>query len=632
MAMQALRDGASNGLLKFFLLGLLGMATGGLVLTDMGGFFRGGVAPTDVAKVGKHTIHVQSFDQNARQTMQRVGIGMAQAYKVGYVDEILRGEIAGLILELSAHDKGLKISRDIVQKRIYEMISPMAAEGQSPQDVLEQVLRNQGMNEGQFIAALSRDIRTKLLVSAIQSGFTTAPNHMAAELERFDAETRDISYIKFSNADLAVTNAPNEEELSAFYEKNKESFASLESRDIRIVRIKDEVLSESIEITDEELRAVYEDSIDDFTQPEKRTVAQAVVSTQADAQKIFDIASTSNNLKTAAEKVTGSDSAFIPPSSFQKDGLDENIAKGIFSANKKGALIAPTQTPLGWHVAQLIDMEPARIQPFEEVSAELKNHLLEERLIDDKYKLASDADDLLAGGATIEELAETIAVEEIEIFGLTEENPQIPENYNEDAQIILEEAYTLLDGEASAVQESDDGKMYIVVVDKITPKSYKALGEVRGELSDLWIQNRQRAETKTKALAYLTLLDEGEKDLAAIGVEYSKSPQSLNNLARAETPPAPLSPNTLGPVFDANIGEYLMLNIADGVVLAKIESASLPNKSVSSERLEEVNTALVGAMQQDALNTFISARQEELGVKINRDLLENLYGPDSEQF
>jgi len=630
MAMKALRDGASNGILKYFLFGLLGLATGGLVLTDMGGFFRGGVAATDVAKVGKHTINIQGFDQRARQTMQRVGIPIEQAYKVGYIDEMLRGEIAGVVLELSAHDKGMKIGTDIIQQRIYEMVAPMVQDGQEPQDVLEQILRNQGMSEGQFIQALSKDIRTKLLASAIQSGFSAAPAHMASELERFDGETRDVTLISFSNQDLAVTTAPNDTELGDYYEKNKEQFASPETRDVRIIRIKDEALRESVEITDEELRATYDDSIDDFSEPERRIVAQAVVSSEADAQEIYELATKSNNLKTAAAQVTGTDSAFIPPSPFQKDGLAEEVAEGIFNANTKGAIIPPAQTPLGWHVAQLIDLEPARVKPFSEVSEALKEGMLADRLIDEKYKLASDADDMLAGGSTIEELAEVIAVENIEIFGLTESNPQLPQDYAEAQETILEEAFQLLDGEVSAVQELQDGTLYLVTVDSITPKSYKPLGEVRGELSELWLASRQKAETKTKALAYLTLLDAGEKDLAAVGKEYGKTPKTLTNLARETAPPKPLSAQALGPIFDANIGEYILINFKEGVALAKINDATLPASSAPSDDARaEVNEKLAGSLRQEAVNAFIAARQDKLGVKINRKLLDQVYITDT---
>jgi peptidyl-prolyl cis-trans isomerase D len=61
MAMQALRDGAGTGFLKIILMGLLVMAVGGLVFTDVGGFFRGGVGNNDVARVGDTKIGVVEF-------------------------------------------------------------------------------------------------------------------------------------------------------------------------------------------------------------------------------------------------------------------------------------------------------------------------------------------------------------------------------------------------------------------------------------------------------------------------------------------------------------------------------------------------------------------------------------------
>ena len=73
MVMKTLRQGASHGVSKFLLFGLLMVAVGGLVLMDVGGFFRGGVSNSDVARVGREKISAQSFDRTVRITLSRAG-------------------------------------------------------------------------------------------------------------------------------------------------------------------------------------------------------------------------------------------------------------------------------------------------------------------------------------------------------------------------------------------------------------------------------------------------------------------------------------------------------------------------------------------------------------------------------
>jgi len=636
MAMQALRDGASSGLLKIFLMGMLVLAVGGLVLSDVGGFFRGGVSASDIVKIDNHTISATAFDQRARQALSRAGISPQQAYELGYIEEILRGEIASSILSITAADKGLLVGEDVIKSRLHDMIEPLIQDGQTAQDTLEQILRNQGMSEGQFVSALSQEIRNGLLSSALGAGFTAPPSHMITELIRFDGETRDIAYVSFTNEEMAVTKAPGESDLRAYYEEEKERFAIPERRDIRIIRIKDEALKETVEITDEELRSTYEDHIDAFSLPERRIVAQSIVTDKTQAQEIYAKASESGNLKTATAEVTGSDSAFVAPSAFQKDGLMEDIAAQIFAANKKGTIIEPVKTPLGWHVAQLVNMEAPRVQPFAEVSDALKDELMAERIIDEKYRLAGDVDDLLAGGASAEELGETIAVESIDVFGLTEANPQIPPNFAEQSATILEEAFALLPGEGSAVQETQDGILYVVFVDAVTPQAYEDFGEVRGALSEIWIARRQSAEAQAKALAYLTILETGETDLAAFATGQNKSVETMSGIARTKAPAAPLLPQTLNAIFDAPLDGYALIDVKGGIALAQVTDAHLPEIDADAPQTQirraEIRDNLTQAIASEAVSLYLKDRQDDYGVKVNRALIEQMYGPQTETY
>lgn len=118
MVMTALRDGASGGILKYFLLGLLVMATGGLVFMDIGGFFRGGITSSDAAKIGSNVIPIQQFDRTVRTTLSRLGMSPAQAYQLGYIKELLNGEIRASLIQQKAADTGIQVSTQQVAANI----------------------------------------------------------------------------------------------------------------------------------------------------------------------------------------------------------------------------------------------------------------------------------------------------------------------------------------------------------------------------------------------------------------------------------------------------------------------------------------------------------------------------------
>ena len=92
--LTAMRDGAHSKIIKFFLFGLLIMATGGMVFMDVGGFFRNGVGVNTIAKAGDESISSQEFDRAVQRVVSKQGMTAKQAYQFGLVEQILQQEIS----------------------------------------------------------------------------------------------------------------------------------------------------------------------------------------------------------------------------------------------------------------------------------------------------------------------------------------------------------------------------------------------------------------------------------------------------------------------------------------------------------------------------------------------------------
>ncbi len=105
MVMTTLRSGKTGAVLKFILFSLLLLAMGGMVFTDVGGFFRNGITGSrDVATVGQTPLSIVQFDHMARKNLERIGMSPAQAYKMGYLQEMLNGEVRARLLSKKAND------------------------------------------------------------------------------------------------------------------------------------------------------------------------------------------------------------------------------------------------------------------------------------------------------------------------------------------------------------------------------------------------------------------------------------------------------------------------------------------------------------------------------------------------
>lgn len=88
-----MRDSAFAGFFKFFLLGMLLLAVGGMVFMDVGGFFTGNMGQNTVVKGGGVKISTVEFDRTVRRVLSAQGIGPQEAYRLGLINTILTSEV-----------------------------------------------------------------------------------------------------------------------------------------------------------------------------------------------------------------------------------------------------------------------------------------------------------------------------------------------------------------------------------------------------------------------------------------------------------------------------------------------------------------------------------------------------------
>ena len=116
--LQKLSDGAKGGISKFILVGFLFMAVLGLVLTDVGGFFRDGVSSTSVAEVGSEDIPYNEFDRYLRGSLARQQMSAQDAYQTGQLDVILDRYAQNIVFTQASQNLGIRTSDAAVAKEL----------------------------------------------------------------------------------------------------------------------------------------------------------------------------------------------------------------------------------------------------------------------------------------------------------------------------------------------------------------------------------------------------------------------------------------------------------------------------------------------------------------------------------
>ncbi|MCK6417427.1 MAG: peptidylprolyl isomerase [Alphaproteobacteria bacterium] len=623
MVMRSMRNSAAAGILKFILFGLLIMAVGGLVLMDVGGFFRNGVPVNDVATVNGQSLSARVFDRSVRGQLGHIGIEPNEAYRLGLVDQILAGEIRSMLLEQGAQDYGILISRDIIAKKIAELIVPMIQPGQTPQQALNQILRSQGMIEEEFIASLRREMAGNLLAQTLTQNATFTTSSLLQDMDQYMGENRDVEYILFPDADVKDIAAPTDAELEDLYQSMRERFARPEMRQYAILRIRESSLKKEVNVPEEDVRKAYESFVADHANDILYTLEQAIVPTQEQATTILEAVKKDKPMKAVIESSFKNKNIYQPPQAALLESWAEPMQADLEDA-QPGDIIGPTQSIKGWHVARVIKIENAAQRPYDELKGDLRRDL-EEGLLRDKFDaIAAQVDDMAAAGAMSEEIAQEHKIERLVLpamsaTGIDAQGKDALKAHEYARKLVLETGPRLRSGEVSRMHEEERGTYLALALEKVEPKSYPPLAEVKDVLSKEWQHQARQRENRAELGRAIT----EAASLNALSTKTGQSVRLINGMTRSSDK-LPFTQGT-DALFAAPVNEVLLLETRDGLAAAQVKAINW-SPPATKEKIEALRQTLNKQMAEEALSLTLMQLQADKGVQINKPLLARLYG------
>lgn len=636
MLLHYLRRGSKSHMVKYVLFGLLMLATIGL---GMGSSFQGFMpgASTNVASIGGESVSAAEFDGTVRRVLSRQGIGSQDAYRFGLIDQILESEIAARLLRKEAAALGIRISDGMAAEQINRLIAPFITGGLDKKSALQRILMSQNMSETRFVETIRAEMMNAVLRNTVQLGGGAPPDQEVRDIYQYAREKRTADVVLLKNS--AITGLPEagDDVLTPLYQAAKERYAIPETRSFTLGVLDPADIGSSVDISDEDVRKIYDRDIETYTLPERRVMQQAVLPAQETAEAVAAKAKAGAALKDAVKEAGGKDDAYMGEQSFEKQGLVPAIADLAFAPDAaKGAVIGPVQTPLGWHVLHLKDIRPPEAKPFDDVKNAIREDLKQERLAGQAMAAANAIDDRLASGAALEDAAKDMKLRltkygPLRTDGSTPDSKDGFKDHEKDRTRILQSAFEMMEGEISPVTELSGGGFAVIRVDSVTPKDYKTYEQVKGEIAAVWLKDRQDVTNKQKAQDLLKALAEGGKTLADVARENGAAPQSLS-LERSATPPAPLTPAALARLFETPEGQFAVAPADGGYILAQVKKAVLPDPdSAGKEDIKAIADTAAQGTQDEILISYLDHLREKNRVKINRTLLDRMYGPGSEE-
>jgi len=274
--------------LKIILGGLLVIICASMVITLIPGGFGsslgiGGPPAGVLATVGDEQVTVPEVQREARQMIrQQFPRGGEQAamlmpYFAGQAADQL---ISEKVLVAEAQRMGLRVSDEELSDELQHgaLSSMLFPDGKFiGQAEYENFVQRADLTVPQFENLEKEYILIRKLRALVSGAAFVSEPEVRAEFDRRNTKVK-FDYAVLTQADILKGLHPTEQELKAFYEKNKANYTSPEKRQIKYALIPS-VKPEDVSVTPQELQAYYDQHRDEYRQPEEVKVRQILIKT-----------------------------------------------------------------------------------------------------------------------------------------------------------------------------------------------------------------------------------------------------------------------------------------------------------------------------------------------------------------
>ncbi len=602
-------------LMGLLIIGLTGFGLSGAV---------SGLSQQNVAKVGDQEIPTQNFllrlDSEINRTSEQIGtrLTMEQARLFG-IDQQTLGQLVTLAtLDDEAADLELSTGDDSVRRALLASPQFQGLDGSFDEDAYQYSLDRQGLTPANFEGELRKGITREALRSAVLAGVTVPPS-VAERLLSFAQEERVITWARMPASALETEpEAPTDAELREAYEADPETYTAPETRSVSYAALTVAELARSIEISDEELQSAYDARAEEFNTPEQRVLDRVVFGTEDEASaalaRITEGTATLEEI--AGERDLSPEEISLGLRAASQ--LDSGIRDAIMTADRLG-VIGPLATSLGPALFRVNAVIPARTVAFDDARDDLRAALADEEAEATITDLIEPAEDLVAGGATFEELAAETEMS----FGTIDISSEVGAGLASDQAFRREAFEAELDQDRDLISLSDGG-IAVLRVDAITPPTLRPFEDVREEVLARVTAENRRIALEVQAQALVNGLNDTTPFAAAV-VEAGLTPNTSEAFTRG-TPLPGLPAGIATEAFGVSVNGTGVFPDGDGVVLFQLDSVQTfdLDGADAAPMIAQATSALTQQRASDVFEAYLTAIQADRSITVNDSLIDQI--------
>lgn len=588
-------------ILALLIVGLAGFGTG-----NFGGTVR------SVASVGETEISLNSYARALQQELTAQAgpdgrpMTMADAQAQGIDTAVLQNMIGTAALEEAARRAGISLGDVRVSERIRSIPGFQGLDGQFDREAYSFALDRAGLSISEFETQVRAELAANLLQVAAAGGIAPLPAYADAIIT-YLGEARTLRHARLGEDALdAPLPDPTDAEIAAFYDANRGDFTEAGFKRFTYVWLTPGMMADGIAIPEDALRAAYDARRDEFDIPARRLVERLGFADDAAAQAAMDAIDAGETdfdalLAERGLELRDVDLGFVA-------AVDLGAAAPEVFALEDTGVVGPLPSPVGPALFRVnAILNPQQIS-FEEARETLRDDLARDQAEAALVAEIEPLEDLLAGGATLEDLAGETDLE------LGQMDWRGPADGIAAYDAVNRVADVLREDDFPEIRQAEDGTLFALRLDETVAPQVPPLDDIRDAVAAATRAAALRAALEEQATGMADALS-GGADFATLGLV-----DATDTTLTRRSPPSDLPFGAVDAAFDMARGEARILGDDAGVVLMRLERITPPQSS--DPNTQALRDAIEEQAAQDMATNVLTAIarniEAEAGISVNQ--------------
>ncbi|WP_170511003.1 peptidyl-prolyl cis-trans isomerase [Ruegeria arenilitoris] len=589
-----------NKLSKTFVWILMGMLM--LGLAGFGAVNLSGTVRT-VAQVGDEDVSVDAYVRELQREIRAVEaqtgqpMQMSQARELG-LDQRALGRLVSLAaLNNEVAQLGVSIGDANLQKEIVGIQAFQGPDGSFDREAYRFQLEQIGMTETEFEEDLRKETARTIVQGAMMDG-VEMPAIMTKALADYVLARRSFTVATLSQDALTTPiPEPTDAEIQAYYDANTDRFTLPRTKKITYAVLSPEMLQDTVEIDEDALKRLYEQRKDQYQQPERRLVERLVYPSEEEATAAM-----------AQLEVGGADfEQLVRERELELSSVDlgdvtrEDLgeaADAVFAA-EIDQVVGPLPSVFGPALFRVNGSLAEQNVSFEDAEPELRAELAGERARRLIESQAEDINDMLAGGATLEELANETEMElgKIDWTRQSDDGIAAYDGFRQAAQAVREDDFP-------EIGFLEDGSIFALRLDEVLPPRPEPLESARDRVAAGWVQEQTAKALEEQANGIVTQLAV-DGDFTATGLPF-RVENALTRTAFLDNVPA----DFMTQIFEMEPNELRVIAGPDAAFIVRLDEVLPPAETDEQRLMQEAAAAQLNqALAQNIFDIYVRDAQ-----------------------